>query len=198
MKWKCKIKVLAVMAGIGLLFQACVKEDLSDCPVVIVSDPQEENEIPALKVVFTHQQTDTTIASADLRRAVVYLSDANGKLFDSWQVDNPVLGTVYDTGLRPEDPFGVVAWVNPDTPYTISPMYGTGFQVGTSLTDARLSLTVPSSGSFTGPLPWLLFGKVDRVPSRALKCRVISPTWGRGRCGFGPPNCASLPTANAW
>ena len=165
MKWKCKIKALSVLVGTGLLLQACVKDDTSNCPVVIVSDPPD---VPTLKVVFTHQQTDTTIASADLRRAVVYLSDADGKLFDTWQVENPVLGTVYDTGLKPDrDPFGMVAWVNPETPYTISPMYGTGFQGGTTVTDARLTLTVPPNGNFTGALPWLLFGKVDQVPSRA-------------------------------
>ncbi len=175
MKWKYQTICIATLGGLSLLFQACVYEDRSCCTDT-TEPPDDKMEMPTLKVTFSHQQTDIPITSEDLLHAVVYLHDESGVFFDAWEVQNLTLDTEYDTGITPErSPFGVVAWINPDPPYDIYPKFEPDFQGGMHRRDCQLSLIVPEDRIFVGQMPWLLYGKVDRVAEEYAEAPVEIP-----------------------
>jgi hypothetical protein len=141
--------VSTVLAAVALLASSCVKEDLSKCPPATKT----------LKLTFVPRQMDVTPTASDLKLAVVYIFDSAGNVVKTWTKQNPALNTPYDTGvLLGSDTYRLVAWINPDSPYALSPAY-----TRSALDDGRLTLSIPSGGNVTEQLPLLFYGSTEKV-----------------------------------
>ncbi len=150
----------AVILSVGS--SSCVKEDLSNCP--IIPDDGGKTEARTLKLMFVPRQMDVTPSQEDLKLAVVYVFDPSGAVFKTWTKQNPALNTPYDTGiiLDASVAYRLVAWINPEAPYTVTPAY-TATPTRSALTYGRVSLTIPPSGDVTEKIPMLLYGSKEQV-----------------------------------
>ncbi len=158
MRQAFKIFLMALF-GMALL-SSCVKEDLSNCL------PQRE--VHTLKLTFVPRNVSITPTQADLKMAVVYIFDKAGNLFRTWTKQNPVLNTPYDTGIiLGEDTYRLVGWINPDSPYTITPAYTPTPEQApatrAAMDEARVTLNIPADRNITGDIPMLFYGSTDQV-----------------------------------
>ena len=163
--------VLTALVGMAL-GSSCIKEDLSNCPPT-------QREVHTLKLTFVPNNMDITPTQADLKMAVVYLFDSTGKQIATWTKQNPVLNTRYDTGLTlDENTYRMVAWINPDAPYTITPAYTPTPEKPASrsdLTDGRVTLNIPQGGNVTDPLPMLFYGSAEQLLASTQDINVDIP-----------------------
>ena len=152
--------ILTTLVGVAL-WSSCdkVREDLCGCPPV-------RREVHSLKLTFMPPNAGITPTQADLKTAVVYLFDSAGNLFGTWTRQNPAMNTPYDTGIMlGEDTCRLVAWINPDAPYTITPTYTRTPEPMTrsDLDNGRLTLNVPRNGDVTDDIPMLFYGSNEQV-----------------------------------
>jgi hypothetical protein len=157
-----------VLTALALFASSCVKDDLSKC-ITPSTTPI------TLKLIFVPRQMDVTPTAADLKLAVVYIFDNAGNVVQTWTRQNPELNTPYDTGIfLGTDTYRLVAWINPDSPFTLSPAYTPASATRSALSDGRLTLNIPSGGNVTGQLPLLFYGSTERVlaPTRDINVEI--------------------------
>jgi hypothetical protein len=158
-----------MMAAIVLLVTSCVKEDLSKC--------RPTKSATTLKLTFVPRQMDVTPTAADLKLAVVYIFDSAGNLFQTWTKQSPLLNVPYDTGVMlGTDTYRLVAWINPDSPYNLSPAYTITQGSRSAMTDGRLTLNNAQGGDVTSSqLPMLLYGSTSQVLAPTTNASVEIP-----------------------
>jgi hypothetical protein len=155
--------VSTVLAAAALLASSCVKEDLSKC--------RPTKSVTTLKLIFVPRQMDVTPTAADLKLAAVYIFDSAGNVLTTWTKTDPALNTPYDTGvILGDDTYRLVAWINPGSPYNLSPPY-----TRSALSDGKLALDIPSGGEVTQQLPLLFYGSVEQVVAPTTNTSVEIP-----------------------